>query len=159
MVPEVRKVGDRCSVLGQRSACWSRVGTSEPFGTAVPPPLPSWPRDAHGRPGSGPALAGSAPARLPVCISLDTPRLILLQLHSGCCHFILNVTQQTHLLLHWCFGEKQLTCLLSGSSPVGEGLVWVLPSSLLTERGTPAWNRPLEEEKSQPLFSRSPGVF
>lgn len=60
--------------------------------------------------------------RLPVYISLDAISLFLLQLHSGCCHFVLNIMKQTHLLLHWCFWGEVRDLLLRP--------VWLLPHVL-----------------------------
>lgn len=80
----------------------------------------SWPCDSPQLTGSGPELAGSTPAkaacmhfsRCPMANFVTTAQRLL----PFC---VKHSMKQTHLLLHWCLGEKQLTCyhLLSGSSP------------------------------------------
>lgn len=55
------------SVVGQRSARWSRASASEPFSTAVPPPPPPWPRDGP-RPAGQQACVGWLGSSQAACV-------------------------------------------------------------------------------------------
>lgn len=97
--------------------------------------------------------------RLPVYISLDTLWLILLQLHSSCCHFVLNICFYTGGFegeaIDWLLSPVWLRPLV-----FGEWLIQVLlllSSILVKDKGLESAFR--REELSASLFQISQGVL
>lgn len=71
---------------------------------------------------AGLSCVASCLAWPPVYISLDTLWLLLLQLHRLLPFCIKHIMNQTHLLLHWCFGGEAIDLLLPP--------IWLLPHVL-----------------------------